>query len=65
MLGKNISSNNIMSNRNKLVRRLLSTITDSDLQNLVEKEASACPQKVGPNPYSKEKCPTTDTVFLG
>ena len=53
MLGKNIYSNNIMSNRNKLVRRLLSKITDSELQNLVKKEASACPQKVGPNPTPK------------
>ena len=35
MSGKNIESNNKMSNRNEFVQRLLSGITLSELQNLV------------------------------
>ena len=63
----NIHSNNIMSNRKELVRRLLSGITMSELQNLVKMREEAtsysCSKKKDSNSYSKEKCPTTDTVF--
>ena len=63
----NIYSNRIMSNSNELVRRLLSGITMSELQNLVKMREEAtpysCSKKKDSNSYTKEKCPTTDTVF--
>lgn len=62
---KNIYNNNIMSNRNELVRRLLSGITDSELQNLVnirESQKSPVPAPIsGLQFLHQEKCPTTDT----
>ena len=56
-----------MSNRNELVRRLLSGITDSELQNLVnirvsQKSPVPAPRS-GPQFLHQEKCPTTDTGY--
>ena len=54
-----------MSNRNELVRRLFSGITDSELQNLVnirESQKSPVPAPIsGLQFLHQEKCPTTDT----
>ena len=81
MPGKNIiyGNNNIMSNRNELIRRLLSGITTSELQNLVNIREAARPipgpsisrgrstlyscSKKDFNSYTKKKCPTIRTVF--
>ena len=83
MPGKNIiysNNNNIMSNRNELVRRLLSGISVSELQNLfnIREEARLipaprgigrasapppCSKKKDSSSYTKDKCPTINTVF--
>ena len=83
MPGKNIiyGNNNITNNRNELIRRLLSRITMSELQNLVNIREAARPipaprirrgrstpysgSKKDFNSYTKKKCPTIRTVFLG
>lgn len=65
MSGKNIYNNNMMSNRNELVRRLLSGITDNELQNLVNiresQKSPVLPQESGPQFLHQDKCLTTDT----
>ena len=41
-----IYSNNIMSRRNELIRRLLSGLTDSELENLIRVKEEAHPISV-------------------
>ena len=48
-------SNNIMSRRNELIRRLLSGLTDSELENLVRVREEAHPISVRRPPIPKPR----------
>ena len=50
-----LSSNNIMSRRNELIRRLLSWLTDSELENLVRVREDAHPISVRRTPIPKPR----------
>ena len=60
-----IYSNNMKTNRNELIRRLLSGLTDSELENLVRVREEAHPISVRrtPNSKAKKECTTINPIF--